>query len=145
MRTETPPLVFRVPAYLVSLLFLVAAGLAAWNIYGSPSATLRIVTIPLAVLLVLSAIAGMRMYCVFDEDGIGLRQWRGEVGVDWSDVTEVTVGRTRNGSPTLRVVRRDAPPLDVPPSLVNSTRPMGTAQALARMATLAREANARRP
>ena len=145
MRTAAAPLIFRVPPYLISLQFLVTAGLAAWNIYGSPSSVTRAVTILIAVSFLAGAIASMRMYFVVDDEGMGIRRLFTETSIPWQQVRDVSVTRVRNGSPTISIERQDGTTVDVPPSLVNPTKPTGTAKAMAMMGDLARAIAARNP
>jgi Bacterial PH domain len=133
------PLVRRIPPWQPAVLFLLAAGCAALNLYGHPSSAVRAVTIGFGVVAVVSAVIAMRLYLVVDEHGIGIRRFFGESSIDWSDVSDVTVARAGYSKISLRVVRRDGSFVTVPASLVLPTRPTSTRRVLAQLGEQARQ------
>jgi len=144
MPDPVPPLVWRIPPYQAALLFLLVSGGAALNIYGHPSATVRGLTILFSVAALCAAVAATRMYLVVDDDGIGMRRILGESCLNWSelaDVEVVTMGRL--GASTVRFTRRDGTHLDVPPSLLQPTKPTSKQRALGRLRGVAVEIKAR--
>lgn len=128
----SPPLVWRFPAYQPALGFLVAASAAAVNLYGHPSVTLRIGTLVVGVVALLLAVAAVRMAFVVDSDGLAVRFVGRVHWVPWSQVKAVGVADVR-GSETIRIVRLNDTQVDVPPSLLQSVRPMSKPRASARL------------
>ena len=132
------PLVWRVPAWLPTVMMLFVCGVVALNLYTSPNALVRVVTIGVGVVAFVSAIEGLRMYMVVDQDGIGFRGLVRTHNIDWSDIQSVTVRRSGRNGPTLRITRVDGSYADVPPSLLLPTKPTGTAKTLAQLGDTAR-------
>lgn len=125
-------LVWRFPPWQPAALFLVTAMVAAWNLYGHPSAGVRVITLPVGVVALLVAVALTRMIVVVDHDGIAVRfllrvQW-----VPWTQVKAIGLADVR-GSETVRIVRVDDTQVDLPPSLLQPARPMSKLKASARL------------
>lgn len=129
---RSAPLVWRFPAYQSALGFLVAAACAALNIYTRPAAPVRVLTLSVGVLALVLAVALLRMAFVVDADGLAVRFLGRAQWVPWTEVKAVGVADVR-GSETLRIVRHDDSQLDVPPSLLQSVRPMTKHRASARL------------
>ena len=119
-------------------MMLFVCGVVALNLYFSPNTLVRIVTIGLGAVAFVSAIEGLRMYLVADQDGIGFRGLVRTHNVDWPDIQSITVRRTGFNGPTLRITRGDGSYADVPPSLMLPTKPTGTAKTLAQLGDTAR-------
>jgi hypothetical protein len=132
------PLVWRVPSWQPTIMMLFVCGVVALNLYASPNTLLRVVTIGVGAVVFGSAIEGLRMYLVVDQDGIGFRGLFRTHNVEWSDVSAITVRRSGFSGATLRITRADGSYADVPPSLVLPTKPTGTAKALAQLGDTAR-------
>ncbi|MEP6598013.1 MAG: PH domain-containing protein [Actinomycetota bacterium] len=137
-RPGREPLVWRIPPWQPAALFLVASGCAAWNIYGHPSAIARLMTITAGVLALVAGVLAVRMYLVVDDEGIGVRRLWSERSIDWSDVADIDVIRSRTGM-RLRIIRHDAEPVDVPESLLLPSRPTKTPQTVAHLGIIARQ------
>ena len=119
-------------------MMLFVCGVVALNLYASPNTLLRVVTIGVGAVVFGSAIEGLRMYLVVDQDGIGFRGLFRTHNVEWSDISAITVRRSGFSGATLRITRADGSYADVPPSLVLPTKPTGTAKALAQLGDTAR-------
>lgn len=137
-------LVWRIPSYQPALLMLVLCAAAALNIYGHPSAMLRIVTLLLGLLCGGLAIAGLRLQLVADPDGLSVRKLIGEVWVPWQDVADVEVITHSRGAATLRVSRTDGTYVDVPPALLQPTKPTSKQRVHGQLDQMARQLRARR-
>jgi hypothetical protein len=132
------PLVWRVPSWQPTVMMLIVCAVVALNLYASPNTLVRVVTIGVGAVVFGSAIEGLRMYLVVDQDGIGFRGLFRTHNVEWSDVSAITVRRSGFSGATLRITRADGSYADVPPSLVLPTKPTGTAKALAQLGDTAR-------
>jgi hypothetical protein len=115
------------------VLFLAVSGLAAYDIYGSPSLSTVVITAFLAIVFAALGALAARYLLVADEDGLWVRGIRGEQHVAWPDFDEVEVVPGRRGSTTIRIVRVDGSWVDVPPSLLLPTLPTKIANARAVM------------
>ncbi len=133
------PLVRRIPPWQTALLFLIATGCAAANLYAHPSFAVRAVTILAGVLAVGAAVAALRMYLVVDEAGIGVRRILSETSIDWPDVSDVEVVRGAYNRITMRIVRSDRTFVTIPSSLVLPSKPTSTRRVAAMLGDLARE------
>jgi hypothetical protein len=127
------PLVWRIPSWQPAVLMAFVCGVVALNLYASPNAMIRIVTIGLGAFAFLSAIDGLRMYMVVDRYGLSFRGLLRTHNFHWPDISQITVRRKGFGGPTLRITRPDGTYADVPPSLVLPTKPTGTVKALAQL------------
>jgi hypothetical protein len=133
------PLTWRIPPWQPALLFLIAAGCAAANLYADPSVPVRVVTIVVAAAAAVMAVPAARMYLVVDDEGIGVRRlWR-EHSVDWDEFDRVEVVRRGLDAVTLRITCRDGRYLDVPQSLVMPTKPTGKPRVHAQLGDMARQ------
>jgi len=132
------PLVWRVPAWQPTVMMLFVCGVIALNLYLSPNALVRIVSIGLGALAFIAAIEGLRMYLVADRYGIGFRGLLRTHNIDWSDIQSISVRRRGFNGPTLRITRTDGSYADVPPSLMLPTKPTGTVKTLAQLGDTAR-------
>jgi hypothetical protein len=117
------PREWRIPPWQPAALFLIVSGLAAYDLYGSPSLTTVVVTVFLAVVFVVLGILAARYLMVADEDGVWVRGLFSEQEVAWADLDSVDVVPGRRGSTTIRIVRVDGSWVDVPPSLLLPTLP----------------------
>jgi hypothetical protein len=136
------PLTWRIPPWQPALLFLIAAGCAAANLYAHPSVGVRVATIAIAVAALVMAAPAVRMYLVVDDEGIGVRRlWR-ERSVDWDEFDRVEVVQRGFDSVTLRITCRDGRYLDVPQSLVMPGRPTGKTRVHAQLGDMARQITA---
>lgn len=140
-----PALVWRVPSWQPALLFLVTSALAALNLYSSPPAPVRVVTVAIALGCLGAAVSAARMYLVADDAGIGIRRVMAETSLAWEDITAVEVTRLRGGSMTLQLHRQRADPVTVPPALVLPTLPVSTPRAAAMLGARANQLSNRRP
>lgn len=119
----TLPTEWRIPPWQPAALILVVTGLAALDIYGSPSSAVRVITVFLAVLLLVFAILAIRYLLVADDQGIWVRNILSETGVPWDDLRDVDVIDSKRGASTLRIYRRDGTFVDVPPALLQPGLP----------------------
>jgi hypothetical protein len=142
--TSMKALSWRTPPGLTAGLFLGVTVLAAWNIYGHPSHATRVFTIVLAVAAFVWAVIGMRMFLVVDADGATLRHIGRESFLPWSEIAEVEVVAGVRGAHTVRFTRTDGSYLDVPPSLLQPSRPTAKPVAIARLRATADRMQARR-
>ena len=138
------PLVWRFPPALSAAGFLVAAACAAVNLYGHPSAGTRALTLVVGVIVLALAIALLRMAFVVDADGLAVRFLLRATWIPWSDVKAIGLADVR-GNETLRIVRHDDTQVDVPPSLLQSVRPMAKNRASVRLQGIAIRVRAQRP
>jgi hypothetical protein len=138
------PLVWRFPPSLAAAGFLVAAGCAAINLYGHPAAGTRALTLLVGVVALALAVALLRMAFVVDADGLAVRFLVHAAWIPWADVKAVGLADVR-GNETLRIVRHDDTQVDVPPSLLQSVRPMAKNRASARLQGIAVRVRAQRP
>jgi hypothetical protein len=142
---QDPPLVWRIPAYQPALLMLVLCAAAALNIYGHPSLGVRIGTLAVGLLCGGLAIAGLRLQLVADDDGVAVRKLIGQSWLPWSQLAELEVVPAVRGAPTVRLNRVDGGYVDVPPSLLQPTKPTSKQRALGQLEHAARQLRARRP
>ena len=138
------PLSWRVPPYQPALLMLLVCGAAALNIYGHPSQTVRIVTLALGVLALGMAVTALRMYLYVDDEGLVVRYLLRPVWLPWSEIARVEVVSNVRGADTVRVVRHDGSYVDVPPSLLQPSRPTSKPRALAQLTSIGNQIEARR-
>ncbi|MFD8424489.1 hypothetical protein [Streptomyces sp. NPDC059466] len=139
------PLVWRIPPAHAALMILVACPCAAVNIYGHPSAALRLVTVVVGVVALLVALVSLRMYLAVDDEGIAVRFLHREQWLPWSSVDHIEVVSGVRGSDTIRFSRADRTFVDVPPSLLQPTRPVRRPAAGHLLRDAARRIEARRP
>ncbi|MDQ2847536.1 MAG: PH domain-containing protein [Actinomycetota bacterium] len=142
---SAPRLVLRIPAYQPAVLMLVLCAAAALNIYAHPSAIVRIVTLVLGLFCGGLAVPALRLQLTADQDGISVRRLLGEVWLPWSELAELEIVPDVRGAATVRLNRTDGTFLDVPPSLVQPTKPTSKPRALGQLEHLTRQLRARRP
>jgi hypothetical protein len=138
------PLSWRVPPYQPALLMLLVCAAAALNLYGHPSQTVRVVTLALGVLALGMAIAALRMYLVVDDEGVAVRYLLRPAWLPWQEIGRVEVVSDVRGADSIRLVRRDGTFTDVPPSLLQPSRPTSKPRALARLTSIGNQIEARR-
>jgi hypothetical protein len=130
MVVESAPLIWRISPVQIALLILIVSPCAAINIYWHPSAAVRAVTIVIGVVALVMAIASFRMYLHVDDEGIAVRYLRREQWLPWSEIARMEIVSGVRGSDTIRIHRTDGSHVDVPPSLLQPSRP--TAKHVAR-------------
>lgn len=138
------PLSWRVPPYQPALLLLLVCGAAALNIYGHPSQTVRIVTLALGVLALGMAVAALRMYLLIDDEGVLVRYLLRPAWLPWSEIARVEVVSDVRGADSIRLVRQDGSYVDVPPSLLQPSRPTSKPRALAQLTSIGNQIETRR-
>lgn len=138
------PLSWRVPPYQPALLMLLVCGVAALNIYGHPSQTVRIVTLALGVLALAMAVAALRMYLLVDDEGVLVRYLLRPAWLPWSEIARVEVVSDVRGADSIRLVRHDGSYVDVPPSLLQPSRPTSKPRALAQLTSIGNQIETRR-
>lgn len=138
------PLSWRVPPYQPALLMLLVCAVAALNIYGHPSQTVRIVTLAIGVLALGLAVAALRMYLVVDDEGVAVRYLLRAVWLPWDEIGRVEVVSDVRGADSIRLVRRDGTFVDVAPSLLQPSRPTSKPRALAQLTSIGNQIEARR-
>jgi hypothetical protein len=137
------PLSWRVPSYQPAFLLVTVCASAALNIYGHPSGQVRFVTLALGAAALVIAVAWLRMYLFVDDEGIEVRQiWR-ELWLPWSAIERIEVVSALGGM-TVRLSRHDGTQVDVPPSLLQPSKPTSKPRALAQLNGVVRELEERR-
>jgi len=136
--------VWRIPSYQPAMLMLVLVIAAALNIYAHPSAVIRIPTLAIGLLCGGLAIAALRLQLVATSDGIALRQLFGQQWLPWSELAEVEVVPNVRGAPTVRLNRVDGGYVDVPPSLLQPTKPTSKHVVMRKLDTVAGQLEQRR-
>lgn len=139
------PLAWRVPPYQPALLMLVVCAVAALNIYGHPSQTVRAVTVALGALACALAVLALRMYLRVDADGVVVRYLLHPSWLAWSQIARVEIVPDVRGSETVRFVAVDGSYVDVPPSLLQPAKPTSKPRASARLNGILHQIEARRP
>ncbi len=133
------PQVFKVAAWQVAVLLLLVAACAATNIYTHPSAGTRGITILIGVVGLGMALAGMRMYLVVDHEGAAVRFIGNEQWLPWPEVARIDVVSGVRGSDTIRFVRHDGHYVNVPPTLLQPSKPTSRPSARHRLNELAHQ------
>jgi len=141
---QDPQLVWRIPSYQPALLMLVLVAAAALNIYAHPSAVVRISTLAIGLICGGLAVAALRLQLVATEDGVAVRQLAGERWLPWSELDQVEVVPNVRGAPTLRLNRLDGSYVDVPPSLLQPTKPTAKHVVMRNLDTVAGQLEQRR-
>jgi hypothetical protein len=141
---QDPQLVWRIPPYQPAVLMLVLVGAAALNIYASPSAVVRIPTLAIGLICGGLAVAALRLQLVATEDGIAVRRVVGERWVPWSELGQVEVVPNVRGAPTVRLNRIDGSYVDIPPSLLQPTKPTAKHVVMRNLDTVAGQLEQRR-
>jgi hypothetical protein len=84
------------------------------------------------------------MYLVADDDGIAVRHILRASWLPWSEIDRIEVVSGVRGSNTVRLSRRDGTYVDVPPSLLQPSRPTSKPRALAQLNSVSNQIEARR-
>jgi hypothetical protein len=137
--------VWRIPPVQIALLILLACPCATLNVYGHPPPALRLLTLVAGTVALGVAAVAARMYLVVDGEGIAVRFLRREQWLPWSSVAHIGVVSGVRGAETVRVSRADRTYVDVPPSLLQPSRPVGKPVARALLRDAVRRMEALRP
>ncbi len=137
-------LVWRIPPYQPAVLMLILVAAAALNIYAQPPVVVRIPTLAVGLLCGGLAIAALRLQLVATDDGIAVRRVVGEQWLPWPELDEVEVVPNVRGAPTVRLNRVDGSYVDVPPSLLQPTRPTAKHVVMRNLAVFAGQLEQRR-
>lgn len=129
----------RIPVWNIAALILIAAAMAAINLYASPGIAARAITVLAGVAALAVALIAYRMYLVVDEDGVGVRgMWRTE-SIDWPELADVGIIEHRVNTMRLQLARTDGTVVNVPQSLTTPAKPTSKPVARARLETLGRK------
>ena len=139
-----PQLVWRIPSYQPAALMLVLVVAAALNIYAHPAVVVRIPTLAIGLLCGGLAIAALRLQMIATDEGISVRQMLGEQWLAWPELAEVEVVPNVRGAPTVRLNRVDGTYVDVPPSLLQPTKPTAKHIVMRNLDTVAGQLEQRR-
>ena len=142
---DDAPLSWRIPPAQIALLILIASPCAAVNIYWNPSPPARALTIVIGLVALAMAFAGYRMYLYVDDEGVAVRYVGREQWLPWAEIADVDVVSGVRGSDTIRIRRKDGSHVDVPPSLLQPSRPTTKRVAWRRLEENARQIEGRRP
>ena len=137
-------LAYRISPVQIALLILVACPCLAANIYAHPSLPVRLVTLAIGVGALVLAAVSWRMYLVVDDEGVAVRGWGREQWLPWERIERAEVVSGVRGSDTIRFVRQDGSSVDVPPSLLQPSRPTGRPAARRRLQDTLRQIESRR-
>ncbi|HTZ45677.1 MAG TPA: PH domain-containing protein [Jatrophihabitans sp.] len=143
-REKAAQLVWRIPSYQPAVLMLVLCAAAALNIYAHPPAVVRIPTLAIGLVCGALAVAALRLQLVATADGVSVRQLTGERWTSWEDLADVEVIANLRGAPSLRLNRTDGSYVEVPPSLLQPTRPTPKRVVLRNLEVVAGQLEARR-
>ena len=138
-------LAFRFSPAQTALLILVACPCAAVNLYTHPSAPLRAITIAIGLSALVLAVVTYRMFLVVDDEGVALRYLRGAQWLPWTQIDRAEIVTGVRGSETIRFVRHGGSYVDVPPSLLQPSRPTAKPAARRRLQDILRQIEDRRP
>lgn len=138
------PLVWRVPPWQAAALLVLAAGAAAFALYGDPSATVKFICGFVAIVLAAGGVVTARAFLVVDDEGIGWRRAFGEVSVPWAELERIDVLQNKLRI-SLVVVARGHKRLEIPALLVMPARPMTNPNTVRRLDGIARRIVERRP
>jgi hypothetical protein len=141
----TEQIAFRFSPVQTALLVLVACPCAAVNLYAHPSPPFRAITIAIGLAALALAVLTWRMYLVVDDEGVALRRLRAEQWLPWAQIDRAEIVTGVRGSETIRFLRRDGSAVDVPPSLLQPSRPMARPAARRRLQDILRRIEDRRP
>jgi hypothetical protein len=142
--TSMSALYWRTPPALTAASFLAVAALCALNIYWHPSNAVRAFTILLAIAAFVWAVVGMRMFLVVDDEGATVRYIGRETFLPWSEIDEIDVVAGVRGAHTVRFTCTDGRYVDVPPSLLQPSKPTAKPAAIARLKSTVAQMQARR-
>jgi hypothetical protein len=141
---QEPQLVWRIPSYQPAVLMLVLVAAAALNLYAQPSLVVRIPTLAIGLACGGLAIAALRLQLVATDDGVAVRQLLGQQWVPWSELARAEVVPNVRGAPTVRLNRVDGSYVDIPPSLLQPTKPTAKRVVMRNLDTVAGQLEQRR-
>jgi hypothetical protein len=144
MPDTAAPLVYRISPVQTALLILVAIPCLAANIYLHPSSPARLITLLIGIGALVLAVVSYRMYLVVDDDGVAVRYLGREQWLPWAEVSDIELVSGVRGSDTLRFNRTGGTYVDVPPSLLQPSRPTGRPAARRRLEGILRQVQDRR-
>jgi hypothetical protein len=142
--SDTEPLSWRVPPYQPALLMLGVCAAAALNIYSHPSQSVRFVTLCCGAIALGLAVLALRMFLLVNDEGIAVRYVGREAWLPWSEIDRIEVVSQVRGGDTVRFVRHNGSYVDVPPSLLQPAKPTSKPRALAQLASISNQIEARR-
>jgi hypothetical protein len=144
MPDTAAPLVYRISPVQTALLILVAIPCLAANIYFHPSSPARLITLLIGIGALVLAVVSYRMYLVVDDEGVAVRYLGREQWLPWAEVSDIELVSGVRGSETLRFSRIGGTYVDVPPSLLQPSRPTGRPAARRRLEGVLRQVQDRR-
>jgi hypothetical protein len=130
---------WRIPPAQPAILMLFVCAIAVLNVYGHPSAAIRVLTLLLAAGLIGIVIANLRTYMVADDEGVAIRFLGREQWLPWDEISRIEVVSGVRGSNTVRLTRSDGLHVNVPPSLLQPTRPTNVVAAHALLKEVVRD------
>lgn len=145
MPPEDAPLIYRIGPGQTATLVLVAALCLVPVLYFHPSAGVRWVLVVIALATLALAAISRWMYLVVDDEGAAVRYLGRERWLPWPEITRVEVVSGVRGSDTIRFGRAGGAWVDVPPSLLQPSRPTGKPAARRRLEEIRRQIESRRP
>ena len=145
MVVENAPMSWRISPGQIAVLILILSPCAAINIYWHPGPPLRALTIVIGLVTLVMAIASFRMYLYVDDEGVAVRYLGREKWLPWSEIAGMEVVSGVRGSDTIRIRRKDGSHVDVPPSLLQPSKPTNKRVAWRRLEETLQQIEARRP
>jgi hypothetical protein len=142
--TDPPPLAYRISPAQTALLILFSIPCFAANLYWHPSTAVRVVTLALGLAALALAVASRRMYLAVDDEGVAVRWLGREQWLPWADISSMEVVSGVRGGDTIRIHRTGGAPVDVPPSLLQPSRPTARTTARRRLHDTLRQIETRR-
>lgn len=142
---KAAPLYWRISPVQTAVLILIAVPCAFVNLYLHPSIMLRVFTLIVGVVALVMAYASIRMYLVVDDEGVAVRWLGREQWLPWSEVERMDVVSGVRGADTIRFHRKDGTKVDVPPSLLQPSKPTARPAAHRRLLEALRQIEARQP
>jgi Bacterial PH domain len=138
-------LIYRIGAGQTAALIVLAAACFVPVIYFDPASEFRTVLIVIGLASLALAALTRWMYLVVDDEGVAVRYTGREIWLPWSEITALEIAEKVRGSDTVRFYRSDRTWVDVPPSLLQPSRPTGKPAARRRLEEIARQIQSRRP
>jgi hypothetical protein len=138
------PLAYRIPPGQIAALIVVAIPFLAVNVYLHPAAPVRLLTLLFGFTALVAAGIGARMYLVVDDEGAAVRYVRAEQWLPWPEVARVEIVSGVRGSDTIRFVRTNGTYVNVPPTLLQPSRPSGRPAARRHLQDIVRQIEGRR-
>jgi Bacterial PH domain len=118
-----PRINWRIHPGITAGLYLIVCALAAVTIYSPFSPGIRIIVAIFALVFLFGAVGASRIAVVADDEGIAVRTTFTTTWIDWDDVSDIVMTERFGGTLTLRIALRGGGGVNVPPSLVQPTRP----------------------